>query len=559
MSSPTYPPLKRQKTEVSQTIPALAGAINQMLGNISEPQEVVDEKVQIMINQLNESLKLVTQAAQQNRIQRIAAQEAFNAQEMARQEQQNISNQINTFKIEFNKLMESEVVTNLTNEQRRQLFGGLTKLTTGFFTYVQVNDELAQDASVVNRFRELWMIMFEVVGTYVSLIKNQGPDYAKKTASVLASIFMFIGILPPAQRDAIAAISPLIKSIIDATYISRPYIKDWLQSGAVVTMIYYFLKNTGIETSEYIEALGNFAVQQTTNLGSAAITGINKLSVAAPPMASQLITNISNVFTNILGNWATSNYTNFAFEGSQSSVGSNLSSSSTSGISILTTASRSTQAKVNELRSISGNISRFSVDSIKLVLMNNEDSTNPANIVDPNQDLIDIGEVVKARLQEMTQFVNDNASISSNETTLHDSQMQYSQIQASQEPSVLSVGTAGNQMEFWFWDINQNENVSPSTEPSPNINNNELYFENKDNYYAAINENPDISENQEEQNTFDNMYGDLDLNNSPVGGKIRTKRRYKKYGNKKSNKKRHQKRYTKKRNYRKKHYTKRRH
>jgi hypothetical protein len=136
--------------------------------------------------------------------------------------------------------------------------------------------------------------------------------------------------------------------------------------------------------------------------------------------------------------------------------------------------------------------------------------------------------------------------------------MQYSQIQESLEPSVLSVGTAGNQMEFWFWDINQNENITPPSEPSPNINNNELYFENRDNYYAAMNENPAANQDDEEKNAFDDMYGDLDLNNSPVGGKIRTRRRYKKYGNKKSHKKRHQKRYTKKRNYRKKRYSKRR-
>jgi hypothetical protein len=404
-------PSKRTKSLIDQSIPSLAGALNNIIEDISQPQEVVDEQVQNMINQLNDSIILITEAAQKSRIRIMEAQEKATAQEMAAQEQQQIDNQIQNFKEKFNNLIDSDEVRNLNNLQRQQLFKGLTRLTSGFFTAIKIEKQLEQDVAITNRFREVWMIMIEVLGTYISAIKNQGPDVAKKTAAVMSAVFMFIGFLGPAQREAIASVSPSLATLINATYVSRPYIRDWLQAGAGVTMIYYFLKNAGIETDAYIENIGKFAAEKSS---SAAI-------------------GLSNMFVNILGRWATSEYSNFEIPASQDTI--------------LTSAS-STQLKMDELRSVSSNVSAYSVGTIKILLSNHEGTPDA---VDPMQNLTDNSAVVKERLEDIVE--DASKSISETNSTVS-TQLNYG-TQESQPFSAVTAVSGPSDVDFWFWDSNK--------------------------------------------------------------------------------------------------------
>lgn len=425
------PPLKRTKTEVRQTMPALAGAINQILQDISQPQEVVDEQVQNIMEQINKSLELIANAAQKARERKIAAAESAANKEMERMEQQQIDEQISNFKTQFNNLIDSEEVRNLNNTQRRQLFSGLTRLTTGFFNTIQIERELEQDVSIIKRFREVWMILIEMLGTYVSTIKDQGPDFAKKSAAIMSAIFMFIGFLAPEQRNILSASSPTLAAIINATYVSRPYIKDWLQAGAGVTMIYYFLKNAGIETSEYIESIGRFASEKSSNT----------------------IASIADMFTDNLSTWLTTEYSGFEFEGTQETGLTALTSYTKT--SFLTGVSRNTQQRIDELHSVSTNPTMYSINSIKILLANNEDSDVKSNIVDPNQNLQDNSVEVKQRLEEINHAQEQEKQY---ETSSDVSEMP-TQIDESQTTgfiSALSTTSNNPDLEFWFWNINKN-------------------------------------------------------------------------------------------------------
>jgi len=572
------PQVPRTRNEVNQSMPSLAAAINQILGDTSQPQEIVDAQVQNMISQINKSLELISAAAQQNRKRKIEELETANAAEMARQEKENIIKQIDDFKIQFNNLISSEEVQNLTTTQRRQLFSGLTRLTTGFFTDIQIDNQLEQDISVVNRFREVWSIMIEVIGTYVSLVKEQGPDVAKKTAAIIAAVFMLICLFGPSERDSLAASSPLIGSIIKATIIARPYIKDWFQTVASVTMIYYFLKNAGVDTSSYIEILKQFASNQLFTAGKQAVN-----------ISKNTLTGLTNMFTMGIPGWLTSEYTNFAFEGSQDTI--NSSSSVTSNISVNTRVTSKTQRKIDELRSINTNISRFSIESIHLLLQNNEDSPVSANVVDPTQNLTDDSNDVQLRLQKI---INESESPSRYSPPIYSEpfERQVSQLsQESQPTSNVSFGSNYQQgLNYYMWDINPNNTIqnqtnvnaqgatapyeSPpySSESPPYIGNNNspLYnpsYNNNNNNsppYPGSNNSPNFSNysrqdyydnnqsNRENEINYDDMYGDLvdesgqiisdnfDTNStSNKGGKIKSKR-YKKY-NKRATRKKHKK------------------
>jgi hypothetical protein len=446
-----HPQLKRTKTEVRQTMPALAGAINQILEDISQPQEVVDAQVQNIMEQINKSLILITNAAQKARERKIAAAESEANKEMERIEQQQIDDQISNFKAEFNKIIDSDEVRGLNNTQRRQLFSGLTKLTTGFFTTIQVERELEQDASIINRFREVWMIMIEMLGTYVSTIKDRGPDFAKKSAAIMSALFMFIGFLAPEQRNLISSTSPTLAALINATYVSRPYIKDWLQAGAGVTMIYYFLKNAGIETSEYIESIGRFASEKTSNT----------------------VNSLSDMFTNNLTNWLTSEYSGFEIEGTQETNFTRISSNSTKA-TFLTGISRSTQKQLDELHSISTNPTMYSVKSIQILLANNEDSDDKSNIVDPNQNLQDNSIEVQQRLEAIHNAEQEEEQGKQSETSSVISEMptQLDESQQSNNISALSTTSNDSELEIWFWDIDKNRKGGKKRRNNKNKNKN---------------------------------------------------------------------------------------
>ena len=426
------PPLKRTKTEVRQSMPALAGAINQILEDISQPQEAVDAQVQNIMEQINKSLILITNAAQKARERKIVESEREANKEMERIEQQQIDEQITNFKAQFNNLIDSDEVRSLNNTQRRQLFSGLTRLTTGFFNTIQVERELEQDASIINRFREVWTIMIEMLGTYVSTVKDRGPDFAKKSAAIMSALFMFIGFLAPEQRTMISNTSPILSSLINATYVSRPYIKDWLQAGAGVTMIYYFLKNAGIETSEYIESIGRFASEKSSNA----------------------VSSLSDMFTDNLSNWLTNEYSEFEFEGTQETNLTKLSRvSNLTKTSFLTTLSSATKRKLDDLESVSSNQSMYSIKSIRILLENNEDSHIPSNVVDPNQNLQDNSPEVTQRLEE----INDERQKSETSSVISEIPTQVDYSQESSYMSTLSGTSNNEELEFWFWNLTNND------------------------------------------------------------------------------------------------------
>jgi hypothetical protein len=273
--------------------------------------------------------------------------------------------------------------------------------------------------------------MIEMLGTYVSTVKDRGPDFAKKSAAIMSAIFMFIGFLAPEQQNILSESSPTLAAIINATYVSRPYIKDWLQAGAGVTMIYYFLKNAGIETSEYIESIGHFASEKSSNT----------------------ISSIANMFTDNLSNWLTTEYSEFEFEGTQETGLTALSSYTKA--SFLSGVSRHTQQRLDELHSVSTNPTMYSINSIKILLANNEDSDIKSNIVDPNQNLQDNSVEVQQRLEEIHNIQEEEKTYETS-SDVSEIPTQIDESQTTGFISALSTTSNNPDLEFWFWNINKN-------------------------------------------------------------------------------------------------------
>ncbi len=440
MPAPPPPRPTPQEPNANAAMPALASAINTILGDITQPQEAVDQQVQRLLNELQQSLDNITTAAQKIRENKIKLQEDANAEMFAQEEKNEIDRQIKRFQADFNKLIDSEQVRNMTNQQRTQLFGGLRNITTTFFTKVQVNEELQRDAVLLNRFRDIWVMMIEVTSTYVSLVKNQGPIYAKKIAAILSAILMFIGILSPEQQQVLTSSSPALKALMDATLVSKPYVKDWLQSAATITMIYYFLKNVGVDVSEYVEALGNFAVNKTEQLGNSLATLLvnsikaissfvvfttdeelaresspvssplrqqpatkmrNALSALAAK-SSNISKNISKNISNKLTSWVTSDYSNFAIDPSQSqSQQSQDLFPSPPAASLLEEETKS-NASSDRTRLSNANTA-LTVHTVHTLLDNTESAPTSTvetiATIDPHQNLVDSDPIVEERME----------------------------------------------------------------------------------------------------------------------------------------------------------------
>jgi len=446
---PQLPKRSRIEANINNNInmPELIGVINNILGDISLPQEEADEQVKNIIRQFNESLQTIALSATQRRTQAIAAIETENRAQMAEEERNQALRQIDDFKTHFLEILNSPEVMALSYGQRKHLFSSFLRTSNIYFTNLNINNHLDADAVGIYRLKALWGAMMEVLGTCLAGLKEQGPEYAKKTSAVLAALFMFIGMLHEDIRTQVASSIPVIGPLVKATWVARPYLSDWMQAGAGITMIYYFLKNAGIETAPLVEALGSSSQRITRSIGSAT----QKISKS---LFDRISSSVGNAITGAISRWVTSDLNNFTLNESQYSQLSE-------GTAVATSVS-----------------SALSIQSVNVLLQNNVpenigDLDNNIDAVSPLQDLHDDDNVILQRVEIMNVpeipeahevevsvaaipvaeavGLNISPDINSQESDSSFGTIDYSQ------GSYSSISSSGStvQVPYWFWNSNR--------------------------------------------------------------------------------------------------------
>jgi hypothetical protein len=425
----------KRKIPENLNMPDLVGAINDILGDITIPQEQADEEVNQIIGQFTSSLSRIVDSAIERRTRNISNLERENIQQMEEEERLHAVRQINDFKDEFINILNKPEIMNLSQGQRKVLFSGLLKTTSQYLNHLVVQRQLEDDAMGAYNLKALWGAMMEILGTSLAGIKEKGPEYAKKTSAILAALFMFIGMLNQDVRSGIASSLPIVGPFINATWVARPYLANWMQSASGVTMIYYFLKNSGVDTAPYIESLGGVTQIMTKSL------------------FDRMSSTIGNAITNAVSSWVTSEYNDFALQASQESQESQASQASQ-----VSRLSRRTSTN-NSVSTV------LSAQSVGLLFQNNVPANEPEvlsqldnniNSVSPIQDLEDTDGVVRQRVEIMNLPEVEAHEVDVAVVAIPVAEPLGLNITSSSQESQETISsissTASSQMiPFWFW------------------------------------------------------------------------------------------------------------
>lgn len=266
-------------------ITSLSNYINDIIVSAEDekkPPSETDNEVNMLITQIT---NVVQQARTTGQIMRGEMQEKAQATEisgMEMEERNSTAVQIAEFMSRFKNIING--TTSLTYGQRARLFRALLSGVDQIVNEEQY--ETIKEPNHLYRLREIWTIMLEQFGILMSDMKKQAPEIARQSAALFAASLMAFNYLPQGVRIGTQSI-PLLGSLFRLTELARPYSIQAQNSVAVVTMIYYFLRNSGIDTTDLIGDIGTFTREC--------------LGVAANTTCS-FITNNSNKIFNFVAN-----------------------------------------------------------------------------------------------------------------------------------------------------------------------------------------------------------------------------------------------------------------
>jgi hypothetical protein len=284
------PPKKRQRTQQMQESSlssSLVGSTTNPLQNIRQLSEFIeriivesesertnpaeaDAEAEELITNLNETIKNARERAQANRaiMQKKAQKEEIS--EMGLEEEYSTDFQILDFLNRFKSVINGTRV--LTHGQRARLFRALLRSVDEIITEEQglttqgTTSEFGQSIVIdrtdhLDRLRQIWSIVITQFGILVQDFKTSAPDMARQVgvqgSALLGASLLAYSYLPDIMRLGAQSV-PYIGSLFRLTEIVRPYSLPMQTSVAAVTMIYYFLRNTGIDTTEVVREIGSF-------------------------------------------------------------------------------------------------------------------------------------------------------------------------------------------------------------------------------------------------------------------------------------------------------------
>lgn len=227
----------------------------------------------------------------------------------------------------------------------------------------------------------------EQLAVTLSNLYQATPDLIRQLTSIIIAVGMAFNYLPSNLRGGFNSI-PYFGTLFTLMNRINPQLRNIQNSGAVVTTIYYLLRNAGIDTTESIRLLGSNAAQLVTDCS----IQVGRLVCQSAALASDAASSIMNSLADRLGNVLTREYQDISFRiESQESVSS--------------VRSLSSQISVNTLQSQNSAKSMATVQTIDQ-LVNTPIAEGGISLGEMD------GQIVQQRLQaimdENTAIIPDN-------------------------------------------------------------------------------------------------------------------------------------------------------
>jgi hypothetical protein len=222
----------------------------------------------------------------------------------------------------------------------------------------------------------------EQLAVTLSNIYQATPQITTQLISLITASAMIFNYLPEMVRGQYVAI-PYLGPLFTLMNRVNPVAVRLQNSAAIVTTIYYLLRNAGIDTTDSIAAIGSSAQE----LISTCSIEVGRFVCSGAGLVSNSVTSIVNTLSTRLGKVLTQNYSD-----SQQSSAHESSQDSRSSISSIST-SISSQRSVNLSETQNSNRTEVTIQNVQMLL----DTPVSEGGININPNIIP-GEIVEQRL-----------------------------------------------------------------------------------------------------------------------------------------------------------------
>jgi len=325
---PDQPQKKQKVVNLQAFVPNnrdLIGELTQLGQNLAlvadasrVPETEISDNFVAIQQQLNDALQEAFNQAQlvrrQNEEQRMASEMA----QMGEQER----DQIQLLRADFLRRLQplaQRMSEQLTYGEQAQMFN---IILNSIDTRLNENDFNNSEPNVAALLLELGTLTInfaiEQLAVTLSNLYQATPDLIRQLTSLIVASGMAFNYLPANLRGGFNGI-PYLGPLFALMNRINPQLRNIQNSGAVVTTIYYLLRNAGIDTTESIRLLGASAAQLVSDCSIQA----GRLVCQGAGLVSDAATSIIDRIADRLGNVLTSEYQDFSFRvESQESVSS---------------------------------------------------------------------------------------------------------------------------------------------------------------------------------------------------------------------------------------------
>lgn len=357
---PDQPQKKQKVVNLQAFVPNnrdLIGELTQLGQNLAlvadasrVPETEMSDNFVAIQQQINDALQEAFNEAQlvrrQNEEQRVASEMA----QMGEQERDQFQLLRADFLRRFQPLAQ-RMSEQLTYGEQAQMFN---IILNSIDTRLNENDFNNSEPNVAALLLELGTLTInfaiEQLAVTLSNLYQATPDLIRQLTSLIVASGMAFNYLPANLRGGFNGI-PYLGPLFALMNRINPQLRNIQNSGAVVTTIYYLLRNAGIDTTESIRLLGASAAQLISDCSLQA----RRLVCQGAGLVSDAATSIIDRIADRLGNVLTSEYQDFSFRVESQDSGSSV-------------RSLSSQKSVNTLQSQNSASSMATVQTIDQLL-----------------------------------------------------------------------------------------------------------------------------------------------------------------------------------------------
>jgi len=293
----------------------LIGELTQLGQNLSlvadasrTPETEISDNFVAIQQQINDTLQEAFEQAQlvrrQNEEERIASEMA----QMGEQERDQFQFLQQQF-IQRLQPLTQRMAEQLTYGEQAQMFN---IILTSIDTRLNENNFNNSEPNIAALLIELATITYnfalEQLSVSISNIYGATPDIIRQLTSLITASGMIYNYLPENIRTNFIVI-PYLGPLFGIMNRINPVARSITNSAAVVTTIYYLLRNAGIDTTNSIALLGESARELATTCALEA----GRFACSGAGLAAQAATSIMDGIADRLGNILTSEYQDISF------------------------------------------------------------------------------------------------------------------------------------------------------------------------------------------------------------------------------------------------------